>query len=115
MEFSITLPQLLVALVIATAVYLLESVFLSRRRSASRLGDEVEAVKAQLAGLSQRLAVLEARLGAESAVETGDEAYDQAVQCARQGMPAADIAARCAISRDEAALIVAMRGKGVRP
>lgn len=115
MEFSISLQDLLIALVLATVIYLLESVIFSRRRRKSAGSDGIEAVKAQLASLCQRLDALEDRLGSgeADAAEASHAAYDYAVQYARQGMIAPEIAARCGISRDEAALIVAMHRKGI--
>ncbi|MDD4881728.1 MAG: DUF2802 domain-containing protein, partial [Gallionellaceae bacterium] len=61
-----------------------------------------------------RLDELEVRLGVAEPPEQEPPhaAYDYAIQYARQGMIAPDIAARCGISRDEAALIVAMHRKG---
>ncbi|NTV95757.1 MAG: DUF2802 domain-containing protein [Thiobacillus sp.] len=114
MEFSISLQDLLIALVLATVIYLLESALFSRRRRKSAGTDGIETVKAQMANLSQRLDALEARLGdgEADAAEVSHAAYDYAVQYARQGMIAPEIAARCGISRDEAALIVAMHRKG---
>ena len=120
MEFVITWRELLIAVVLATVVYLLESVILSRRRgrhgpTGDREGErEVEQLRAELAALRHRMDELEMRLGVAEPPEQEPPhaAYDYAIQYARQGMIAPDIAARCGISRDEAALIVAMHRKG---
>ncbi|MFA5082609.1 MAG: DUF2802 domain-containing protein [Hydrogenophilaceae bacterium] len=116
MEFIITWRELLIAVVLATVIYLLESVVLSKRRGSKVATDnsEIDKLCAELAALQRRLDELESRLGVAESPESESvhAAYDYAIQYARQGMIAPDIAARCGISRDEAALIVAMHRKG---
>lgn len=116
MELTITWHELLIAVLLATVIYLLESVIFSRRRGSKAATDtqEIDKLSAEVAALQRRLDELESRLGvAESPnPESAHNAYDYAIQYARQGMIAPDIAARCGISRDEAALIVAMHRKG---
>lgn len=118
MEFVITWRELLIAVVLATAIYLLESLLLSRRRrtvpgSEAEVQQEVHKLRAEVITLQHRLDELEVKLGVAEPpeMETAHAAYDYAVQYARQGMIAPEIAARCGISRDEAALIVAMHCK----
>lgn len=124
MELTITWPELLIAVVLATVVYLIETILLARRRGhggetahAADLKNEVHKLRAEVATLHNRLAELETRTGmAESPeVEASHSAYDYAVQYARQGMIAPEIAARCGISLDEATLIVAVHRKGREP
>lgn len=115
MEFTISLQELLIAVVLVAAGYLLKSMLFRGRRRKPGAEEDIQAIKAQLAGLGQRLDALEAAgrgRGDEEAMAPSHAAYDYAVQYARQGMIAPEIAARCGISRDEAALIVAMHRKG---
>jgi hypothetical protein len=120
MEFSISLHELLIALVLASVIYMLESILFARRRQRSiapdgaEVGEAIRRLDAEMARMHHRLDELEARLGvsATADLETVPAAYDYAVQYARQGMIAPEIADRCGISRDEAALIVAMHRPG---
>lgn len=119
MELVLTWRELLIAVALASAVYLFESLILARRRnnagSPRRDQEEVARLRAEVAELRDRLLALESTLGVVEPVEidTAHAAYDYAVQYARQGMIAPEIAARCGISRDEAALIVAMHRKSL--
>jgi hypothetical protein len=116
MEFTITWRELLMAVMLATLVYLVESAIFSRRGRKPESQDRddpqqgLHKLGAEVASLRHRLDELESRLGvAEPAeMEVVHAAYDYAIQYARQGMIAPEIASRCGISRDEAALIVAM-------
>lgn len=76
-----------------------------------------EEILAELADLRRRVEQLEAASGLadETGENQGVAAYDYAVQYARQGMIAPEIAARCGISLDEATLIVAVHRKGREP
>lgn len=119
MEITLTWQELLIAVVLASVVYLLETVLFARRRRRSATGPhdhdgEIHKLRAEVVTLQHRLDALEVKLGvAEPAeMETAHAAYDYAIQYARQGMIAPEIAARCGISCDEAALIVAMHRKG---
>lgn len=122
MLLTITWQELLIAVVLATLVYLAESVIFARRRRQPLPGGhdangEIHKLRAEVVTLQHRLDELEVKLGVADQPETemGHAAYDYAVQYARQGMIAPEIAARCGISRDEAALIVAMHHKGCEP
>lgn len=118
MAITLTWPELLVAVVLATGVYLLETLLFARRRRrlpAPHGHDaEVHKLRAEVVTLQHRLDELEVKLGVAEPAEqaAAHAAYDYAIQYARQGMIAPEIAARCGISRDEAALIVAMHRKG---
>jgi hypothetical protein len=120
MEFTITWRELLVAVILATLVYLLESALFARRRrppppAAPQATDpEVHKLRAEVVTLQRRLDELEVKLGVAEhpGSEDAHAAYDYAVQYARQGMIAPEIAARCGISIDEATLIVAIHQRG---
>jgi hypothetical protein len=118
MEITIGWRELSIAVVLAAAVYLLEVAFFSgRARRKEKANDELAGLRAEVETLKHRLAALEVRLGVAEvmsaeetlASEPASDAYDYAVKYAREGMAAPEIAARCGISRDEAALIVAMQ------
>lgn len=124
MELTLTWYELLIAVILATVVYLLESLVFSRRgNSAStpslpdKLEKELAGLRAEVDAMRQRLAVMDGKPVRDGAAETdnGHSPYDYAVQYARQGMIAPEIAARCGISRDEAALIIAMHRAGQEP
>ena len=112
MATSITWPELLIAVVLATLVYLLETMILVRRRLTPDAGskDEIHELRVELAELRQRIEELEGRENRAEPpeVDAAYSTYDYAVQYARQGMIAPEIAARCGISQDEATLIVAL-------
>lgn len=119
MEFTITWRELLIAVILATLVYLLESALFSRKRRRLESpaqpdpSGELHKLRAEVVTLQHRLDELEVKLGVAETPEAdaAHSAYDYAVQYARQGMIAPEIAARCGISRDEAALIVTMHQK----
>jgi hypothetical protein len=119
-EFAVTERELLLAVTVVALAYVVTHLLMSRRK---RVGAGITADQTQnpdlhtllieVERLQHRLDELETRLGATEVPETESAyaAYDYAVQYARQGMIAPEIAARCGISRDEAALIVAMHRK----
>jgi Protein of unknown function (DUF2802) len=114
----ITWTELLIAVVLATAVYLLEFLFFSRRRKSAEpqgpgslpLGQELASLREEVSGLRRRLDAVEELGKRASAPPPGpeDSPYSQAVRLARQGLPAQELAARCGISRGEAELIIAL-------
>lgn len=116
MDITLTWRELLVAVFLATLVYLLEYAVFSRRRSRKTVDRdaahvaELHALKDELSALKHRFDELEARIGATGAQEAGaaPTIYDYALQYAKDGMPAQEIAGRCGISVSEATLIVAM-------
>ena len=116
MEIVLTWRELAVAVLLASLVYLLEFALFSRRRKRADKDDSqsLRKLRADIAALQHRMTDLEVKLGMAEPREadTVHAAYDYAVQYARQGMIAPEIAARCGISRDEAALIVAMHSQG---
>lgn len=113
--------DVMLAVALAAVIFLLaELIAWARRRNrggaddCAEVGRQVRSLQAEVAALYGRLAELETKLGADDPLEQGNAhaAYDYAVQFARQGMVATEIASRCGISRDEAALIVAIHYKG---
>ena len=73
----------------------------------SALQRDVKTLLARLEKLEHRAAEPVAQAAA-SAQSAGATPYNQAIELARQGMPAAEVATRCGISRSEAELIVAL-------
>lgn len=121
MEFSFGLRELLIAVVLASAIYLIEVWLFARRRRSSSSGDpalraEVEALRQAVRRLEARLSALEQGQGREAphaqaeAVVKSNAQYDQPARYAREGLSAAEIANRCGISRAEAELLVALYG-----
>lgn len=113
----ITWRELLIAIVLASLIYLLEAWLGSRRRrtSADRaarredMAAELARVREEMMGMRQRLDALEARMGsAVSEMPGADTPYGRAVRLAQEGLPAQELVNRCGISRGEAELIVAM-------
>jgi len=120
----ITWRELLIVAIVVVGVYAAEIVLLLRW--SSNRGTNVWKRSAQAAPESQRLTAgrLEmaevrkqgARLESEveklraAAVPTSSP-YNQAIQLARQGASASDVASTCGISRGEAELIVALYRK----
>jgi hypothetical protein len=119
MELTITMSELLIAVILATVIYLLETLLFSfrRRRNAKleslALEEGLLKLSSEIVNLQQRIQVLEeSRNGVESAeAEAPHAIYDYAIEYARQGMIAPEIADRCGISQDEARLIVALNRK----
>ena len=129
-SISINAEELLIAVVLATLIYLAEWLLFSRRRRnppqpgvrlEPQVGSESELalLKAQLMALSARLEILERELAEQGErramvkdVMPREEAalspYAQATQLARQGAGVIELTERCGISRGEAELIVAL-------
>lgn len=115
----LTWRELLIAILLATLVYLLEvAVFSRRRRSREAVeiprqqgeaSSEVVRLRDEVANLRLRLEALEARLeSATSEKPAEDTPYGRAVRLAREGITAQELASRCGISRGEAELIIAL-------
>ncbi|MCS6785943.1 MAG: DUF2802 domain-containing protein [Thiobacillaceae bacterium] len=115
--------ELLVAVILASLIYLLEAaVFTRRRRMQSdtaaqtpAAGPDAQAVaelRAEVAQLSRRLEQLEARLQQNAPQREDDTPYGRAVRLAREGLSAQELASRCGISRGEAELIIALNRVG---
>ncbi|MCU0842852.1 MAG: DUF2802 domain-containing protein [Thiobacillaceae bacterium] len=120
MEFVITWRELLIAILLATAVYLLEVLVFSRRRrpvpppvatiDTASTDRELARLREEVTALRRRLDALETLVNRPPPAEPvpDDSPYGQAVRLARQGLAPQELAARCGISRGEAELIVAL-------
>lgn len=115
----LTWRELLIAVILATLVYLLEVVVFSRRRRSREGGEmpvqsdatlnELARLREEVANLRQRMEGLEARLQSATADKTAEDTpYGRAVRLAREGVTAQELASRCGISRGEAELIIAL-------
>ena len=118
----ITWPQLLMAIVAVLGVYVAELALLLRWHSNRgfklwKRGAQPNPDGQRLTGMSLEVGELRkqvARLEAEveklrsASAAAGVSPYNQAIQMARQGLSAADVASTCGISRGEAELIVAL-------
>lgn len=111
----ITWRELLVAVILASLIYLLEAAIFSRRRHKPQTAPhtdgghvaELTRLHEELSSLRQRLDAIESRLSAASDV-LDDTPYGRAVRLAREGLTAQELASRCGISRGEAELIIAL-------
>ena len=115
----LTWRELLIAILLATLVYLLEvAVFSRRRRSRGQtetaghegeMASELASLREEVADLRRRLEGVEARLAAAEADKPAEDTpYGRAVRLAREGLSAQELASRCGISRGEAELIIAL-------
>lgn len=109
--------ELLVAIVLATFIYLLEVWLGSRRRRAGAdkaargedIAVELARLREDVMAIRQRLDTLETRVGAApSQTPEAETPYGRAVRLAREGLAAQELANCCGISRGEAELIVAL-------
>ncbi len=121
MEIVLTWRELLVAVLLATLIYLMEVALFSRRRRSQAGQDGDAGFETRLVRLEQELAGLRARveqIEAQAAGHRGTKApedtpYARAMRLAMEGLPASELASRCGISRAEAELIIALqRGEG---
>lgn len=111
----ITWRELLIAVILASLIYLLEAAIFSRRRrtraepAADPAMTEITRLREELAALRQRMDAVESRLAA-AVTERPEEntPYGRAVRLAREGLTAQELASRCGISRGEAELIIAL-------
>jgi hypothetical protein len=114
-NLTFTGRELLIAIVLATAVYLLEVFFFSRRRNRSdngKLAARINAVEAELVELKERIEALEVRPPADSALDTQKSLHAEAVRMARNGALAQELVERLGISLTEADLIIALQKTG---
>lgn len=121
----ITWRELLIVVAVVLAVYIAEMLLLLRSNRGFRrwkpdtaaLEPKIEALESEIGLLREQLSALKEQVEQGNSLAQHEHAtalspYSQAIQLARQGMDAGDVAANCAISRGEAELIVAMhRGK----
>lgn len=103
---------IILAVVLATVIYLLETLLFSRRRPAqagAELRGRLESMSVELEQLKARLETLEARPPADSGLDTRASAYSEALRLAREGASAQEVAQQLGISRGEAELLLALR------
>jgi hypothetical protein len=101
----------ILAVVLATVVYLLEVLLLSRRRkSVGRTGTHagLAAMQEEIDTLKARIDALELRPPADSALDTQKTIHAEAVRMAREGASPQELADQLGISRTEADLIIAL-------
>ncbi len=114
-ELTFTGRELLIAVVLATVVYLAEVLIFSRRRSPDRdhvLAKHLTELEEELMAIKARLEILELLPPVDSALDTQGTTYAEAVRMAREGHPPQEMMERLAISRSEAELIVALHKAG---
>ena len=102
----------ILAVVLATVVYLFEVLLFSPRRKPGprpALNGRLELLQAELAALRERVERLEAKPPLESALDTQATTYAEAMRLAREGASAPELAGQLGISRSEAELIIALQ------
>ncbi|MCP5276881.1 MAG: DUF2802 domain-containing protein [Thiobacillus sp.] len=109
-QINFTGRELLIAVILATLVYVVETLIFARRKSrdTSSFTLRIDALERELAGLKARLEHLEVRPPAGSAMDGQSTIYAEAVRLARNGVQPRDMADQLGISRSEAELIVAL-------
>jgi hypothetical protein len=110
-SLTFTGRELLMAIVLATVVYLLEVLVFSPRRKPpglDALENRIQALQVEIDALKARLELLELHPPAESALDTHSAVHAEAVRMAREGATPAEMADRLGISRGEAELITAL-------
>lgn len=110
-QITFTGRELLLAILLATVIYLLEVLVFSRRRNPQ--GDpeaqaRLETLQAAINGLEARVEMLETRPPVESALDTQTTTYAEAVRMAREGASSKELAHALGISLSEADLIIAL-------
>jgi type II secretory pathway component PulJ len=111
-QIHFTGRELLIAVILASVIYLLEVLVFSRRRRPGHspaMEARMNAMEARVQAMESRLERLEARPPVESALDTHVSNYAEAVRLAREGKTAQALAADLGISRSEADLIVALQ------
>ncbi len=109
-HFVFTGRELLLAVILASLVYLLE-VWLFARRSKGGAPSEkrIKALETEIEILKQRLQALEDIPPMGSSLDARANTYADAQRMAREGAPAQELAGSLGISRGEAELIVALQ------
>jgi len=111
-NLTFTGRELLLAVVLATVVYLVEVLLFSRRgkrRVTASHEARIAALETELAELKQRLQGLEDRPPAGSTLDVRAATYADAQRMAREGLSAQELAESLGISRSEAELIIALQ------
>lgn len=111
-ELTFSGRELLLAILLATVIYVFEVLLFSRRRkkaASPRQESRESELDARLVTLEERLAVLESRLSADVAADPTIGVHAEAVRLAREGLSAEEVAERLGISQTEAELIIALK------
>jgi hypothetical protein len=111
-NLTFTGRELLLAVVLASVVYLLEVWLFSRRaklRTTLVQETRLATLEAELAALKQRMLSFEERPLGGSAPDEDGARYADANRMAREGLPAQELAESLGISRSEAELIIALQ------
>jgi Tfp pilus assembly protein PilN len=109
-NFVFTGRELLLAVILASLVYLLEVWLFSRRDKGATPSDKrIKALETEIDLLKQRLQALEDMPPVGSSLDARTNTYADAQRMAREGTPALELAGSLGISRGEAELIVALQ------
>ena len=111
-NFTFTGRELLLAVVLATVVYLFEILLFSRRHKGGNTTEseaKVAALEVEVDALKQRLQTLEEKPPAGSGLDVRTATYADAQRMAREGTSALELAGSLGISRGEAELIIALQ------
>lgn len=103
--------ELLVAVILATLVYLLEAWILGRWRDArrqTRLHGRLDEIQEDIAALKTRVEKLEQRPVPDEGLDEQKSLHAEAARMARTGASAEELANQLGISRTEADLIIAL-------
>jgi len=118
-NFTFTGRELLLAVLLASLVYVLEVWLFSRRGKAKTGGApaaaRLAALEAEVESLKQRLLSLEAKPPIDSSLDSRAATYADAQRMAREGAAAMDMATSLGISRGEAELIIALQRRESSP
>lgn len=110
-NLTFTGRELLLAVVLATVVYLLEVWVFSRRRKSGAKGgvdQRLNSLRDELEVLKARIEALEARPPVDSGLDAQKTLHMEAVRLARNGASAQELSEQLGISRTEADLIIAL-------
>ncbi len=109
-NFVFTGRELLLAVILASLVYLLEVWLFSRRgKDVAPSEKRIKALETEIEILKQRLQALEDMPPVGSSLDARANTYADAQRMAREGTPALELAGSLGISRGEAELIVALQ------
>ena len=109
-DFVFTGRELLLAVILASLVYLLEVWLFSRRSKGAPPSEKrIKALETEIEILKQRLQALEDMPPVGSSLDARANTYADAQRMAREGTPALELAGSLGISRGEAELIVALQ------
>ena len=114
----VTWRELLIIIVAVLAIYVVQFLVLLRWSGAPRArwwkradGASVEALGREVGDLRKQLTQLQSEVERFQATPASASPYNRAIQMARKGAGAGEVASGCGISRGEAELIVALYRK----